>query len=29
VTYKEKMVKMAPATNMAPERPRSDQASQE
>src|SRR5829696_6250431 len=29
VTYKEKMVSMAPATNMAPERPASDQASQE
>src|SRR5215216_5760628 len=29
VTYKDKMVSMAPATNMAPERPASDQASQE
>src|SRR5215208_2155080 len=29
VTYKDKMVSMAPATNMAPERQASDQASQE
>src|SRR5919199_6039952 len=29
VTYKDKMVSMAPATNIAPERPASDQASQE
>jgi hypothetical protein len=27
VTYKDKMVSMAPATNMAPERPASDHAS--
>src|SRR5215203_3637328 len=29
VTYKDKMVSMVPATNMVPERPASDQASQE
>src|SRR5919112_319816 len=29
VTYNDKMVSMAPATNMAPERPASDQASHE
>src|SRR5215211_6320892 len=29
VTYKDKIVSMAPATNMAPDRPASDQASQE
>src|SRR5919205_613227 len=29
VAYKDKMVSMAPATNMAPERPASDQASQD